>query len=110
MRGDLIQVYKICHDLYDPITTKQLIVLQNVPNEPTTTNITTRAHPYKITKTRPEYKKYQYFFTNRVINLWNSLPEKVVCAPTMDFFKNQIDIHLNNYKYITNFNLYYTNH
>ena len=84
VRGDLIQVYKICQDLYDPITTKHLLELQNVPNEPTTTNITTRAHPYKLTKTRPELKKYQYFFTNRVINLWNSLPERVVCAPTYD--------------------------
>ena len=109
MRGDLIQVYKICHDLYDPITTKHLLKLQNDPTTSNPSNITTRAHPYKLTKYRTNSKKYKYFFTNRVITLWTSLPEAVVCAPTMNLFKNLLDTHLNNYKYNTNFNLYFTN-
>ena len=27
LRGDLIEVYKICHNLYDPLTTKSLLTL-----------------------------------------------------------------------------------
>ena len=108
-RGDMIQVYKICQGLYDPITTKHLLDIS--PTNSTTTNTTTtRNNTYKITKYRTSYKKYKYFFTNRVNNLWRSLPERVVCAPSMDSFKNKIDEYLNDYKYAINFNLYYPNY
>ncbi len=34
-----------------------------------------------------------HFFTNRVIDLWNSLPQDVVTAPSIDSFKNRLDSH-----------------
>ena len=43
VRGDLIEVYKICHKIYDPITTKSLL---------TFADSNTRAHKYKLTKPR----------------------------------------------------------
>jgi hypothetical protein len=33
------------------------------------------------------------FFVNRVIKLWNSLPDAVVDAPTVNIFKNRLDKH-----------------
>jgi hypothetical protein len=34
------------------------------------------------------------FFTNRVVKNWNSLPEQVIAARTVNSFKNLYDIHL----------------
>ena len=31
------------------------------------------------------------FFTSRVVNVWNSLTEKVVCAPSVNAFENRLD-------------------
>jgi len=33
----------------------------------------------------------QQFFSFRVVNLWNSLPEEVVCAPSLNAFKGRRD-------------------
>ena len=33
----------------------------------------------------------EFNFANRVVSLWNSLPEAVVCADTVDKFKNRLD-------------------
>jgi len=32
-----------------------------------------------------------YFFTNRIINVWNSLPDTVVMSETVNQFKNRLD-------------------
>ena len=42
----------------------------------------------------PHHVKYdlrRYFFTNRAFNIWNSLPESVVDACTVNAFKNRLD-------------------
>ena len=107
VRGDMLQVYKICQGLYDPTTTKNLINLTTDINDD---SCTTRNNSFKMTKIRPNYIQYKYFFTNRIINLWSSLPESIVSASTTNSFKNKLDLHLKDYKYTTNFNLYYTNY
>ena len=40
--------------------------------------------------------------SNRVVNLWNNLPQKVVSAETMDTFKNEVDFLWKDVKYTTN--------
>ena len=42
---DLIEMYKMSHEIYDPVTTRPLYNLSS-------TNIPTRAHSFKLTKTR----------------------------------------------------------
>ena len=93
-RGDMIETYKITHNLYDKHTTQFFNIHENS---------ITRGHPYKITKRSCKSKSYAHFFTNRIINQWNSLPKNVVMAETINSFKNLLDKHWSNYMYITNF-------
>ena len=50
MRGDLIETYKITHNIYDPITTKSLFTSSNITN--------TRSHFFKLTKRRTNTNQY----------------------------------------------------
>ena len=33
----------------------------------------------------------KYFFTNRVVNIWNSLPNYVITADSVNSFKSRLD-------------------
>ena len=83
LRGDLIEVYKIVHEYYDPITTKSLFCLSR--------NTNTRGHNLKLEHKTINTSLYHHFFTNRVITPWNSLPPQVVNATSVNAFKNQLD-------------------
>ena len=96
MRGDLIETYKILTNVYDTNTTNSLFTLVDP------TNSVTRNNNFKIFKKRVSLKPYQMFFTNRVINLWNGLPDKIVNATSLNSFKNAIDKHFHDLKYDTN--------
>jgi hypothetical protein len=41
----------------------------------------------------------QHFFTSRVTDSWNSLPDAVVEAQSLNSFKNRLDSVLGNYMY-----------
>ena len=43
------------------------------------------------------------FFTNRVIDLWNSLPLHVVNSNSVNIFKNNIDTYFKQVMYTTDF-------
>ena len=81
IRGDMIMVYKILngHD-------QSLSHLFEVE-----CNAITRGHNFKLKKTRFTKTIRQHFFSNRVINNWNSLSEDIVNAPSVDSFKNKLD-------------------
>ena len=79
-RGDMIEVYKYTHDLYD---TKQILELD--------TDNTRRGHNLKLKKKYCRTATRQNFFTFRVVNGWNSLPANVVNAPSLNSFKSRID-------------------
>ena len=83
MRGDMIEVFKIAHNFYDPQTTAKLLKFHSDPS--------TRSNGYKIVKVATNTTKFQHFFTNRVTNTWNSLPSHVVSAETINEFKNSLD-------------------
>jgi len=48
----------------------------------------TRGHSLKLVHPRCHYNLRKYSFTVRIVNLWNSLPENVVLANTVNTFKN----------------------
>ena len=53
----------------------------------------TRVNCLKIDKqqARTKIKQNTFGFTLRVVNSWNSLPDYVVTAPSMNSFKNRLD-------------------
>tara|TARA_B110001454_G_scaffold210883_1_gene225906 strand:- start:49 stop:1224 length:1176 start_codon:yes stop_codon:yes gene_type:complete len=85
LRGDMIEVYKIVHNKYDPVVTKDLFSISENPKNLRTTNSLQLNKPSFNTRT------YQMFFTNRIINMWNSLSEDTVTASTLNIFKSKFD-------------------
>ena len=94
-RGDLIETYKIVHNIYDKDTTSNLFKFD--------LDSKTRAHSYKLEKKRVNGRKYLHFFTNRIINSWNGLPETIVSSNSLNIFKNRIDKHFHKLHYSTGF-------
>ena len=80
-RGDMIEAYKYTHDYYTV----------NDDLLPRDTSTVTRGHPHKLKKRYTRTATRHHFFSNRIIDTWNNLPEAVVCAPSLNSFKNRID-------------------
>ena len=99
VRGDLIETYKIIHKYYDSNTTNELLSL--VP-----ASRATRSNDCKLYKKRVNTSLAKYFFTNRVVNLWNNLPADVANAQNLNSFKNKIDFLYEDFMYKTNLDLY----
>ena len=76
-RADLIQYWKIFHG-------KSYITPHSMFVQPQTN---TRGHPFKIMVMRANTDIRQRFFSQRCVNLWNSLPVDVVTAPDLQSFK-----------------------
>ena len=93
-RGDLIQAYKIAHEKYDRESTSSLLQFNPSPR--------LRGHCFKISKCYTNKKQYKHFFSNRIVNQWNSLPDDVVNSKTIDDFKNNIDKKYRDLMYSTN--------
>ena len=51
----------------------------------------------------------RFFFSLRIANLWNSLPENVVEAPNTDTFKNRFDRHCRGRNLLFDVEIDYTN-
>ena len=80
-RGDMIEMYKILTGKYDNLVT---------PNIPILSESRTGGNSLKIVNRRcHDLRKYS--FCNRITNVWNSLPEDIVTAPSVIFFKNRLD-------------------
>ena len=82
LRGDMIEVFKFMNRIYDTEVT-EMFELSNITY--------TRGNCFKLKKDRVHYNMRKYFFTNRVIALWNNLPDYVVAAPSIDTFKQNLD-------------------
>ena len=53
-------------------------------------NTRTRGHSVKLKKKSFHTELRQHFFSERVINLWNSLDEETVTASSLNSFKNHL--------------------
>ena len=81
-RGDMIECYKMTHEKYDIPPLLKL--------DPDTSR---RGHSLKL-KVQSSKKEVRHnFFSFRVTSKWNSLPESVISAPSINSFKNRLDKH-----------------
>jgi len=55
------------------------------------TSRNTRGHSLKLKKKRFNTEVRQHFFTDRIINLWNSLDEQIVSSTSLNCFKNGLE-------------------
>ena len=61
-----------------------------IDNEPNQTK-STRGHDYKLLNKSFHYDLRKYSFSCRVVNVWNSLPQRVVEASNTNIFKTRLD-------------------
>ena len=83
IRGDMIQVYKIANNFYDPKSTANIFQFNH--------DTRLRGHIHKINKKFTNKSRFRNFFTNRVVLKWNSLPSDIVEAKSLNEFKNKFD-------------------
>jgi len=87
LRGDMIEVFKLVYNYYDP----QAAVKMNF-----NTSSTTRGNMYKLQKFVCHYNLRKFAFCTRIVNMWNSLPNVVVKSDTINTFKSRLDRHWTN--------------
>jgi hypothetical protein len=87
LRGDMIEAYKILSGKYDDSLEHPLHLAQSH----------TRGHSLKLVKPRATTSIRANVFSHRIVNNWNSLPEEVVTADSINSFKNRLDKHWKNH-------------
>jgi len=76
----MIEVFKITHNMYDETVSPYL---------PLNIKANTRGNNYKLLNHSFHYDLR--YFSARIVNIWNSLPNTVVDASTVNTFKSQLD-------------------
>ena len=91
-RGDMIQCFKIMKDL---VRMKKNEIFTPIPSS------NTRGHSMRVLRLGAKKFARINTFSRRVIRDWNSLPETVVDAPSLNTFKNRLDEHWKDKKYFS---------
>ena len=73
-----------------------------VPNLSIATTVITRGNDLRLLNNRTRYDLHKFFFTNRVVNMWNS--PHAVHAESTDIFQKRLD------KFWSNQEVIYNNH
>src|SRR6266536_355553 len=82
LRGDMIEMFKMQTGKYDKELTLKLTSIDS--NR-------TRGNAMKLEIERAKYDIRKYSFSVRSAKLWNSLPDSVIKAETINLFKNRLD-------------------
>ena len=78
---DLVMVYKILHNLVE-INSNSFFTLAN--------NSKIRGHSLRLKVNFCRLDIYKYYFTNRIIIIWNSLSEHIVNSSSLPIFKKRL--------------------
>ena len=84
----MIETYKILSNKYDPSVCTGLFEMSQT---------TTRGHHLKIAKQQANTNIKKHFFTHRIVNAWNKLPQAVVDSPNIVTFESRLDKHWSNH-------------
>jgi len=87
----MIETYKILHGIYDAAV---------LPDLPICQDSFTRGN---YLRTSLDYDMRKYFFTEKIINVWNSLPSYIVNSSSVNSFKNNLDKFRSNQEVYYNF-------
>jgi len=68
----------------------------------------TRGNCNKLLVKRCRYELRNNFFSNRIINMWNSLPDYVVMSDTINTFKNRLDVNWKHRYFLLHYRATYT--
>ena len=81
-----IDLVSICanKEIYNKTTDNFLSFRENM-------NMSLRGHEFTLEHKRLSCPARIYFFANRIVNNWNSLPNHVVNAGSLNIFKNSLD-------------------
>ena len=90
LRGDMFQTWKILHQ-HDNIRESSVFTRCNTVSQ-RQTRLTTSDYNLVMKPVNTEIRRQ--FFSNRVITPWNTLPENVKSALTLNLFKNLYDRHI----------------
>ena len=82
---DTTEIYKIINGIYDHNVVTGFFELSDVEQ--------TRGHNKKLRKLRCKINKRKNYFSNRVIDVWSSLPQEAVSAKSIKDFEIAIDNH-----------------
>ena len=91
LRGELIETYKMLKG-FENVRKENFFKLDK--------NSVTRNNGFKLVVKRFNTNVSSNYFTNKVINHWNSLPADVVVADSINSFKNRLDKHLKSRGYL----------
>ena len=78
LRGDLIECYKLLNNMYDPVSATGIIT----KNE---------RHSNKLSHRPSSNNKQRWYFSHRTPAYWNSLPQNIVTAPSLNTFERRLD-------------------
>ena len=87
-RGDLIQTWKIIHGI-DSV--ERSTWFQMVGDEDTMHRTRLVADQTKLVKPKWKHKPREQYFSVRVVDRWNEVPQNVREAKTINTFKNMYD-------------------
>jgi len=82
VRGDMIEVFKITHNIYDPEVSPEI---RFYPKS------NTRGNKYKLLDHTFHCDTRKYSFSACIVNIWNSLPNFVVDVDNVCLFKARLD-------------------
>jgi len=80
-RGDMIMVFKIVTGVMDSMVSRNFNISHSV----------TRGNRYKLTQKHMHYNLTKFSSANRVVSIWNSLPDYVVSACSVKVFESRLD-------------------
>jgi hypothetical protein len=83
LKQDLIMTYKILFELLD-VNANELFTVHN-------TNYDTRGHAYKLLQGHCRIDARKYFFVERIVKIWNSLPAEEANFCNVKVFSKFLD-------------------
>ena len=82
IRGDMIETFKILSNIYDSRVTNFLSKSKFS---------TTRCHNFKLFVQHANFNIIKWFFSIRIVDIWNRLPSNVVNASNVMCFEKRLD-------------------